>query len=603
MARASFAFLVAGLLLAGPLFAGFGALADTAEPPLQVLSSADAQRYRDIFAAEREGRFEKAQQLYAELTDTSLKGYVFAEHFLSPHSKRAAVSELVDWLQTYRDLPIADRIYRLAVKRSTKKVRRHHKTILVAVVTNIPAPAGLPRLRGGGYEDVDLPDPPISSPEARAALEQINGYIKTDQPDAAMAVLQPLIDAGTTPDYDIARLSQRVAASYFTEGMDQKAFDLANSAAQKGRASAPILDWNAGLAAYRMGRFDEAAKHFEILAQAGSVPNWARAAGAFWAARAHMRDGDPSRVVTLLTAAAREEPTFYGLLAEQMLGRDTQTGFSDPVLDEASLAKLMQDPAAHRAAALAQIGERTYVPKETERAFDQSDPKLDPAFAALARKLDAPNIELRASEIAASRGIMLTGLFPVPQYQPEGGYTIDPSLVLAIARAESRFHPDAVSGAGARGLMQIMPGTADKIGGAGASAQLLDPSYNMTLGQRYVAQLLERYNGNLVQLCAAYNVGALRVSNWAAMREGKGDDALLFIESMHVAETRLYVKRVLMYHWMYRRRLGLDQVTLTEAASGDWPVYKPPHQPAPPPPPPPPQAAPDDEPNAFLPAD
>ncbi|MBV9992274.1 MAG: lytic transglycosylase domain-containing protein [Alphaproteobacteria bacterium] len=568
----------------------------------QVLSSADAERYRQIFAAERDGRFEKADGLIAQLNDTSLKGYVQAEHYLSPHGKKASVEELVDWLSNYRELAIADRIYRLAVKRSTKKVRRHHKTILVAVVTNIPAPASMPRQRGGGYEDVNLPDPPISSPEGVAALEQINADIKSDQPDAAMAVLQPLIDGGTTPDYDIARLSQRIAQSYFIEGQDQKAYDLATRAADKGRKSAPLLDWNAGLAAYRMGMFAEAAGHFETLAQVGSVPNWVRSGAAFWAARSYMRAGNPVRVVTLLSAAAREEPTFYGLLAEQMLGTDVQAGFSDPVLDDASFGRLMSYPAAHRAAALAQVGELAHTQREMERAFGEIDSKLDPAFAGLARQVGAPSLEMRASETSASRGVKLTGLFPVPPYKPDGGYTIDPSLVLAIVRAESRFHPEAVSGAGARGLMQIMPGTADAIAGPGASSQLTDASYNMTLGQRYVAKLLNMYNGNLVMLCAAYNIGALKVSNWMAAREGKGDDALLFIESMHAPETRLYVKRVLMYHWMYRRRLGLDQVTLTETASGGWPVYKPPHQPAPPPPPPP-QAEPDDEPNAIAPTD
>ena len=93
--------------------------------------------------------------------------------------------------------------------------------------------------------------------------------------------------------------------------------------------------------------------------------------------------------------------------------------------------------------ALWQVGEPTYVRHEMERAFSETDSKLDPAFAALARRLDAPTLELRASETSASRGVMLTGLFPVPGYKPEGGYTIDPSLVLAFARAESRFHADA----------------------------------------------------------------------------------------------------------------------------------------------------------------
>ncbi|MBV9695205.1 MAG: lytic transglycosylase domain-containing protein, partial [Alphaproteobacteria bacterium] len=575
--RAGFALLIAAA-------SALAAQAQTSIDPA-VLSGADVQRYRKIFADERAGKFDKAKELMAEVSDTSLKGYALAEHYLSSHSKKVPVSELISWLQEYRELPVAERIYRLAVKRSTKKVRRHHHTILVAVVTNIPVPAGMPRLRGGGYEDVNLADPPISSPQARAALEQINLDVRADAPDSAYAVLQPLIDANAVPAYDLARLSQRVAQSYFTEGMDDKAYALADRMAETGRQSAPLLDWNAGLAAFRLGHYDDAARHFEILAQVGSVPNWVRSGAAFWAARAHMRLGEPSRVVALLTAAAREEPTFYGLLAEQLLDVDTQSGFTEPVLDQSSLERLMQSASAHRAVALWQSGERTYVEHEMERAFGESDPKLDPAFAALARKLGAPNLELRASETSASRGIILTGLFPVPQYEPAGGYTIDPSLVLAITRAESRFHAEAVSGAGARGLMQVMPGTAVYLGGPGAAAHLNDPRYNLALGQRLVAQLLNLYNGNLVELCAAYNIGALKVSNWMAVREGKGDDALLFIESMHAPETRLYVKRVLTYHWMYRRRLGLDAATLKETAAGDWPTYTPPAQTAPPPPP------------------
>ncbi|MEI9932080.1 MAG: lytic transglycosylase domain-containing protein [Rhizomicrobium sp.] len=559
---------------------------------VQVLSPADADRYQQIFTAERAGRFDKAAALMNEVSDPSLKGYVEAERLLSGRGKRATIAELIDWLKDYRELPVADRIYRLAVKRSTKKVRHHHRVTLVAVVTNIPAPAGMPHMRGGGYEDVSLPDLSVSSDTARAASSQINAAIKSDQPDQAMAILQPLIDNNTIPSSDAARLSQRIAQSYFTEGMDQKSYDLAAREAVTERQSAPMLDWNAGLAAFRLGMFHEAAQHFETLAQVGSVPNYVRAGAAFWAARAHTRAGEPGSVVTLLNVAAREEPTFYGILAEQMLGQDTQTGFIDPVVDSATFNRLMQNPAAHRAAALAQIGEKEYTPVEMERAFDESDPQTDAVMAALARQAGAPNIEMRASEAVAAHGTKLTGLFPIPPYKPDGGYTIDPALVLAIIRAESRFHNAAVSGPGARGLMQIMPGTATHIAGSGAAAQLNDPSYNMTIGQRYVAELLNTYNGNLVELCAAYNAGALKVLSWMAAREGKGDDALLFIESMHAPETRLYVKRVLTYYWMYRRRLGLAAPSLTDTAAGDWPIYHPPHQPAPPPPPAP---APEDD--------
>ena len=100
----------------------------------------------------------KAKTLLAKVSDTSLEGYVEAQHFLSASPKSLTAQPLVEWLKQYRDLAVADRIYRLAVAHSTKKVRRHHKTITVAVVTNIPAPSGVGR-RTGGYEDPELPEP------------------------------------------------------------------------------------------------------------------------------------------------------------------------------------------------------------------------------------------------------------------------------------------------------------------------------------------------------------------------------------------------------------------------------------------------------------
>src|SRR6185437_4404998 len=277
----------------------------------------------------------------------------------------------------------------------------------------------------------------------------------------------------------------------------------------------------------------------------------------------HLRFGDPQRVITLLEAAAREEPTFYGLIAEKALGQDTQTGFRDPVLTQGDFAAIMAVPSAHRAVALTQIGEeRSAVASELNRAFGDSDGRSDMGYAALARRMDIPNIELRASETVASRGTILTGLFPVPGYKPDGGYTIDPSLVLAFIRCESRFVADAVSHAGARGLMQLMPDTAAKFGGSGAVSALSDPAYNMSIGQRYIAYLLDNYGGNLVQVPAAYNAGPMRLAGWIDARAGKEDDALEFIESIRITETRLYVKRLLMYHWLYSRRLGEPAPTL-----------------------------------------
>ncbi len=566
------------------------ACADEAMPQFSpaVLSQQDVRYYREIIAAERAGRFARARELYKKLDDKSLEGYVLAEHILSPHSGRTPLSELVSWMRTYGSLPIAHRVYKLAVMRATRKIHKRHHRVVTVMTAVIPPPSSA-HPRGGGYEEMDPPDPPIVSDAARAVLEQITSDIGDDNPDQAYATLQALIAANTAPASDISRLSQRVCYSYLAEGMNDKAYALGDSTAAAGRRDAPLLDWCAGLAAFRLHNYASAAKHFEILAQVAAMPNWTRSAAAFWAARSYMRAGDPARVITLLTAAAREEPTFYGLLAERVLGQDPQTGFADPVLLPSQFAQIMKCAAAHRAVALWQIEEKGYdnfVNAELNRAFGESaDLHLDAAFAGLARALDVPNLELRASETSAASGLLLTGLFPVPQYKPLGGYTIDPSLVLAFVRIETRFQATAVSPAGAKGLMQLMPATAAHIGGERASDRLFDPSYNMSLGQRYIADLLNRYNGNLVELCAAYNAGPTKVAQWIAARDGHESDPLMFIESMRSPETRSYVKRLLTYYWMYRRRTDGVALSLGEAARGEWPTYHPPQQSAPPPPP------------------
>jgi soluble lytic murein transglycosylase len=533
----------------------------------QILSPDDVALYRQIMAAEKKGEYGRASSLFAKISDPSLLGYAEALHFLSAPAKRVTVAPLIAWLQQYRDLAIADRIYRLAVVHSTKKIRRHRKTISVAVVTNIPAPSGVGK-RTGGYEDLELPEPMPSADAARTVMPGILAAIKEGQPDQALALMQSV--QASCNAADVAVLAHRIASSYRAEGRDADAYKLAISVSDP---SVPQLMWDAGFAAYRLGDWANAESWLERLAETVSAQNSLRAQGAFWAARAHMQSGDPQKVVTLLNFAAEKEPSFYGLISERMLGIDTQTGFADAILNEADFHDLMAVPAARRAVALWQIGETEFVGSELNRAFVNNNERLDPAMAALGRAIGVPNIELRASEASAARGIMLTGLFPVPPYSPDGGYRIDSSLVLAFARIESRFQLQATSPVGARGLMQLMPNTASHLGVADPDT-LYDPGTSLAVGQRYIEQLLTRLDGNLLELGGAYNAGPLAVSRWRNTKAG-GNDPLLFVESIPVAETRSYVKRLMVYHWFYRRRFGQDAQSLQEAASGQWPTYRP----------------------------
>jgi soluble lytic murein transglycosylase len=533
----------------------------------QILSSADVALYRQIFAAERSGEIIKANKLLAKVSDPVLQGYAEAARLLA--AKRATIGELTVWLAKYRDHSVADKVYRLAVGRSTKKVRKHRKTIVVAVVTNIPAPIAVPR-RTGGFEDQERPEPSPSGEAGRSILSRVLSNIKAGQPDAARALLQSIQNTATPED--VAILSHRIAASYLAEGMDAQAFQLAAGVANT--APAPQLEWDAGFSAYRLSRWADASLHLEKLAQNAGIQGTLRAQAAFWAARARMQQGDTPRVLSLLSAAAKEQPTFYGLVAERMLGIDTHTGFSDPILNQADFAALMKVPSARRAVALSQVGETENIGTELNRAFVNNDEALDPAMAALARDLGVTNIELRASEASVGQGLLLTGLFPVPPYEPEGGYRIDNSLVLAFARIESRFQNGSTSVAGAHGIMQLMPATAKILAGRDAVAKLDDPAYSLSLGQRYISQLLDRLDGNLLQLGGAYNAGPGAAARWLQTKAGK-DDPLLFVESIPIAETRSYVRRLMEYQWMYRRRFGQDARSLDQIARGEWPIYHP----------------------------
>jgi len=533
----------------------------------QILSAADVALYRQIFEAERKGEITKANKLLAKISDPVLQGYAEATRLLS--AKRATIGDLTTWLAKYRDHSVADKVYRLAVGRSTKKVRKHRKTIVVAVVTNIPAPIAVPR-RTGGFEDQERPEPSPSGEVGRSILSRVLSNIKAGQPDAALTLLQGIQNTATPED--VAVLSHRIAASYLAEGMDSQAFQLASGVANT--STVPQLEWDAGFSAYRLGRWADASIHLEKLAQNAGIQGTLRSQAAFWAARARMQQGDTSRVVSLLTAAAKEEPTFYGLVAERMLGMDTHTGFSDPILNQADFAALMNVPSARRAVALSQVGETENIGTELNRAFVNNNEALDPAMAALARDLGVTNVELRASEASVGQGLLLTGLFPVPPYEPEGGYRIDNSLVLAFARIESRFQNGSTSVAGAHGIMQMMPTTAKLLAGPGAVAKLDDPAYSLSLGQRYISQLLDRLDGNLLQLGGAYNAGPGAAARWLQTKAGK-DDPLLFVESIPIAETRSYVRRLMEYQWMYRRRFGQDARSLDQIARGEWPIYHP----------------------------
>jgi soluble lytic murein transglycosylase-like protein len=336
----------------------------------------------------------------------------------------------------------------------------------------------------------------------------------------------------------------------------------------------------AGLAAFRLKNYSVAAQHFEQVARA-DVRDSTRAGGAFWAARCRVLAQEADKVTPLLEAAAKYPRTFYGLIALKMLGRPFPFEWKPLPLDDDGLSDLRRaDRAVDRGIALSQIGKRDIADQELYRVHSRVSASHDPALAGLAQRLDLPATQVEVASEAANPDAYMTGLYPVPSFQPENGFLFDRALVLAFVRAESRFKLNATSSSGAVGLMQLMPATATSITGDRSlrttdKDRLYEPGYNMRLGQEYLQQMMVygQPDRNLFVMATAYNGGPGNTRRWLNEMNFQ-NDPLLYVESVPARETRDYIEKVLANLWIYHHRLGQPTPTLDAVAAGQWPLYK-----------------------------
>jgi soluble lytic murein transglycosylase len=184
-------------------------------------------------------------------------------------------------------------------------------------------------------------------------------------------------------------------------------------------------------------------------------------------------------------------------------------------------------------------------------------------LADLALRLDEPHLAVLVGKAAAERGLILPrAYFPVPDLVPDG-LAVSRALALSISRRESEFDPAAQSHAGARGLMQLLPATADQVAkklGETSSAERLvtDPAFNVRMGSAYLARLIDEHGPSIALIAAGYNAGPGRPRQWI---ERFGDprspdvDVVDWVETIPFGETRTYVMRVSEGVVIYRARL------------------------------------------------
>ena len=537
------------------------------------LSNRQREQYRQIFRAIEAGRVSQAAGQLQAMPRGVLHPTAEGQILLAQGSS-AGLTRLVDWLQANPGAPQATAVAGHARKAGATSLPTFTQARRLTPIRLVPAMA--PRAaRTTSDADTQFAN------QARARID-------SNEPASVDTLLNSF---GSDVSSDVrAEWAYRAAWDAYLDLDDSLALRLGTRATEGSGDWAAMGHWVAGLSGFRQNDCETAARHFDAIAQAYVAPTELRSAAAFWAARSHVRCGRPQFSTERLQAAvARDRDGFYGLLAAATLGLEPNIDWREPDFIQADWTTLSRHAGARRAAALAEIGENGLADRELRHlAATTSNETYEPILR-LAARLDLPATQYFIAQNPPSGQMPpMSARFPAPDWNPTRGWRVDRNLVYAHALQESRFITTARSGAGARGLMQIMPGTARDLSRAMAIEHredlLVDPAFNVEFGQSYLEMLRDspHTQGLLPKVIAAYNAGPGSVQKWNAGGLKDNGDVLLFMESIPFRETRHYVGVVLRNYWLYEmkdmaqspttRSAGRTPSVLTVAAN-QWPRF------------------------------
>ncbi|MDE2576159.1 MAG: transglycosylase SLT domain-containing protein, partial [Rhodospirillales bacterium] len=351
----------------------------------------------------------------------------------------------------------------------------------------------------------------------------------------------------------------QLARDLLAAGEPDRAYAVADDSKQTGGEQVADAQFLAGfIALRRLHDPVRAAAHFQKLADfSPSAITQGRAL--YWLGRAAEASGDAKAAKTYYQKSAAWPETFYGQLAALRLGESAAAlagriaAVTDPQARPTRALALAGRELARAAAYLVAWGEprraQAFLLRLDDVLPDREDRVLD---GRLALGFGLPQISVAIARRAGSTGLILlqTG-WPIAADPPAG---VAKALSLGIIRQESSFDTTTVSPSGARGLMQLMPGTAASVAHqlaipVSVSALVVDPDVNLRLGTAYLAQMLDRFQGCVPLAVAAYNAGPNRVDQWLAAigdpRQPGGPDMIDWIEQIPFGETRNYVQRVI----------------------------------------------------------
>ncbi len=357
------------------------------------------------------------------------------------------------------------------------------------------------------------------------------------------------------------------------EGHVSDAYRLVKTHGLSPAQSAPYAEaeWLAGWIAHRFLNDHAAALgHFQAMHDAVVYPV-SKARGAYWAARAAEAMKNPDQAAAWYARAAANPTVFYGQLAASKLGPTARLKL--PIEPEPTSGETDEFNAHELTRAVRVLAAFGYLDELRPFILQLGDIKETPGWrrmaAALARGYKREDVAIAVAKRASRSGVELADSgypairLPAPPATGKSLPTPEAALVLAVVRQESAFQNDAISRAGAQGLMQLMPATAREVARSYSIShnpgRLSESDYNLRLGQAYLRDLLGEFQGSYVLTLAAYNAGPKRAREWMKAHgdpRGAIEETIDWIEMIPFEETRNYVQRVMENLQVYRLKLN-----------------------------------------------
>ena len=525
------------------------------QPAAPVVAIRVPRNYAEVFSAIRGGRWAEAQVGIATLPQSVLTPVAKAELYTAKGSPVVSLGQIQSLLAEAPDLPEAEQLARMALTRGATTLPQYVTRRPITWLGNSPSRYKAKAITG--------------EPAADQLRTQLDPLIKAD--DAVNAEFL-LMQAMPLLSYEArAEAGQRVAWSYFAIGRDADARRVADTYRVGAVGDwASQSAWVSGLASWRLSDCNAASVSFREVASKAQQRELG-AAGYYWAARAEQACRRPSSVAPLLKAAANSPESFYGLLARETLGIDKRL----PPDIHNGTDRIENLPNVRRAEELVQIGQPWLAEALIKHQAQIGRVQDHHSLIELTKKLDLPSAQYWLAHNGQYGAVVdAVDRYPVPRWMPRNGWRIDPALALAHMRQESNFRADAVSPAGAVGLMQVMPTTANAMARRNGydAGSLFDPTANIEYGQSFIETMRSSNStqGQLPKVIAAYNAGPLPVARWSYMAPA---DPLLWIESIPYWETRYYVPAVFRNLWVYQGLAKADTPTLSALSQHRWPAF------------------------------